>query len=861
MDIIWILHPAETARKKPLNPKELAGFHRASPQFHKERKPFAYANCTKAEHARAVFIIVLKIRNAPAATFSAFCFDYMLMLLCIGGCIGCLATGFHIPAYHSLLSFGILLSCLLITFLYYAAKHSYGWILSAAVILLMGVWVWFRIENLVFGFLSVAAIVFQYLCWGFRGLSMPNLLTSYRIPFQKNSTEILADSETMAEITEVLLFLAIALCLLFGFLYTMNRLFLAAALLPLPIFVLCFLIINATMPALWALCLLLLYWLFLLFTHHTIRLQPRAAAAQAGFLLIPSLLLLFALYTVFPQTPPVSDVMSHVYNSTLDFLASAEEAIMAFPKNVGNFTSTLFHVSAEGNEISFDQLGARHYTGRTVMKVYSDTPGVVYLRENTYNLYTDTGWSYVPPDGENPEVSEAVFAASSNILRTCGMPMSVLSISGARSSLLFTPYYYDEATVSSAPNRDRNVQNIDRSDSYSITYYHFPGSFSALQSGGLKMQELQMVLSIYEDEVYNCYTQIDPVLADTLRAHLTEIGIINADASWDTVSAITEYVRQSAQYALDAEKAPRGSDFVTWFLLEADKGYCTYFATAEVMLLRACGIPARLAAGFLVNITQANRETSVYDSNAHAWTEVFDARLGWIPVEATPPSSAAAISNETNSAADRSDSPTSASDHTVTVQTDTGIGEMPDSSAAEPYDSTDTAESDTPHAASTDNQTDDNKPSTNGDNNSSSTDIEKTRSNLTIPRGLYHAALYALFLLLLLAAVLLFVFHRRQKHKKWLAHLLYDPPKEDTVNETALQLYRLTLAAARAAGIKLPDSLHALAEKAQFSSHTLTDSELSCFRVQYTQVTAQLQKQEKPLSIAALRHRFIDLLY
>lgn len=68
-------------------------------------------------------------------------------------------------------------------------------------------------------------------------------------------------------------------------------------------------------------------------------------------------------------------------------------------------------------------------------------------------------------------------------------------------------------------------------------------------------------------------------------------------------------------------------------------GYCTYFASAAVLYLRANAIPARIATGFLV--TEFDPERGAYHarlSDAHAWVEVQQADGSWRTIEPTPTS-------------------------------------------------------------------------------------------------------------------------------------------------------------------------------------------------------------------------------
>lgn len=75
--------------------------------------------------------------------------------------------------------------------------------------------------------------------------------------------------------------------------------------------------------------------------------------------------------------------------------------------------------------------------------------------------------------------------------------------------------------------------------------------------------------------------------------------------------------------------------FLNYFLTENPEGFCTYYATAFVLLARAEGFPARYVQGFCIPMGNA-KETEVYASMAHAWPEVYLEGKGWIPFEPTP---------------------------------------------------------------------------------------------------------------------------------------------------------------------------------------------------------------------------------
>lgn len=90
-------------------------------------------------------------------------------------------------------------------------------------------------------------------------------------------------------------------------------------------------------------------------------------------------------------------------------------------------------------------------------------------------------------------------------------------------------------------------------------------------------------------------------------------------------------------YTVSPGRLPENQDFLDYFLLESKEGYCSYFATAFVLLARAEGIPARYVQGFCVPTGKNEGETIAVLSNmAHAWPEVYLEGVGWIPFEPTP---------------------------------------------------------------------------------------------------------------------------------------------------------------------------------------------------------------------------------
>ncbi|MGH7764805.1 MAG: transglutaminase TgpA family protein [Candidatus Dormibacteraceae bacterium] len=110
-----------------------------------------------------------------------------------------------------------------------------------------------------------------------------------------------------------------------------------------------------------------------------------------------------------------------------------------------------------------------------------------------------------------------------------------------------------------------------------------------------------------------------------------------ASNQFDLVMALTTYLQANYHYTLALPPVPSGQDPVDWFLFDVKTGYCEQFATAETLMLRSLGIPARLATGYSTGEYDPVLDQSIVrEHDAHAWVEVWFAGHGWVPVDPTP---------------------------------------------------------------------------------------------------------------------------------------------------------------------------------------------------------------------------------
>lgn len=152
------------------------------------------------------------------------------------------------------------------------------------------------------------------------------------------------------------------------------------------------------------------------------------------------------------------------------------------------------------------------------------------------------------------------------------------------------------------------------------------------QTKGITLSDL----TAYREKTVKQYSREVPLSPET-EAYLDEITE-GKETDIEKLQAIEKEL-QSFKYATRLENLPEDidseSEFLEYFLLEGREGYCSYFATAFVLMARAEGIPARYAEGFCIPKT-TDKAMTVTSDMAHAWPEVYLEGIGWIPFEPTP---------------------------------------------------------------------------------------------------------------------------------------------------------------------------------------------------------------------------------
>ena len=157
---------------------------------------------------------------------------------------------------------------------------------------------------------------------------------------------------------------------------------------------------------------------------------------------------------------------------------------------------------------------------------------------------------------------------------------------------------------------------------------------SALQSTATVAQ-LRAAGDAYPEWTRARYLQLPEGLPERVRQLSYTVTSTSTNA-YDRAAAVESYLRREIAYNDKIEAPPVERDAVDYLLFHMRQGYCDYYASAMVVMLRTQGIPARVAAGYAQGEYRTEKNAFVVrQEDAHAWPEVFFPDYGWIEFEPT----------------------------------------------------------------------------------------------------------------------------------------------------------------------------------------------------------------------------------
>ncbi|UPW02203.1 DUF3488 and transglutaminase-like domain-containing protein [Halorussus gelatinilyticus] len=139
----------------------------------------------------------------------------------------------------------------------------------------------------------------------------------------------------------------------------------------------------------------------------------------------------------------------------------------------------------------------------------------------------------------------------------------------------------------------------------------------------------------YPEYVEKRYLQVPGSSADRILQRTNRItAAANATTPYEKANAVERWLESNKAYSKDISR-PDGN-IAESFIFDMQKGYCTYYATAMVTMLRTQDVPARFVVGYTSGQRVAEDEWVVRGLDSHAWVEVYFPRIGWVKFDPTP---------------------------------------------------------------------------------------------------------------------------------------------------------------------------------------------------------------------------------
>ncbi|MFN8446016.1 MAG: transglutaminaseTgpA domain-containing protein [Caldilineaceae bacterium] len=293
------------------------------------------------------------------------------------------------------------------------------------------------------------------------------------------------------------------------------------------------------------------------------------------------------------------------------------------------------------------QLGGERNVGSTwLYSVQAIQPR--YWRAVVYDEYTGRGWRNSGEDNFQFDTNQAIPVPGWSARQEISQTITVLAAVG--STVIGAPDIRIaslplKARVGSSPAQPffgssvdtiktetgaveltmiNTTRDLDVGDKYVVYSNATDVTIAQLREAGTN----------YPQSILDKYLQLPENFSPRVRK-LAEDTVVGLSTPYDKAKAIETYLR-SIKYD-DAIPAPGPNvDPLEYFLFDIRRGYCDYYASSMVTMLRSVGVPARPASGYAEGLY--DDESGVYfigEKDAHTWVEVFFPSLGWVEFEPT----------------------------------------------------------------------------------------------------------------------------------------------------------------------------------------------------------------------------------
>jgi transglutaminase-like putative cysteine protease len=282
--------------------------------------------------------------------------------------------------------------------------------------------------------------------------------------------------------------------------------------------------------------------------------------------------------------------------------------------------------------------GPRHLTTDPVMDVTAP-PLRYYWRATSYDHYDGITWVNTFAQMRDLGVQDASVALTAYEDRVTVSPQFVL-YRGTDS--IFVPGLPQSANVPSqavyGKADDGTLELLQlKLPSPLLTGNRYTAAGSISLADAI---QLRVAPRNYPRWVLDRYFQLPASVPDRVKQLARNIAG-GQPTDYDKAAAIESWLRANITYDEQIEAPPPGVEASDYLLFRTRRGYCNYYATAMVVMLRSLGVPARIVTGYaqgdLTSIS-ADSSSATYNvkvKDSHTWVEVYFSQFGWVEFEPT----------------------------------------------------------------------------------------------------------------------------------------------------------------------------------------------------------------------------------
>jgi len=285
------------------------------------------------------------------------------------------------------------------------------------------------------------------------------------------------------------------------------------------------------------------------------------------------------------------------------------------------------------------------------IKVPAGDAGQYHWRAVAYDFFDGQNWSITKPTTTSVAPGGSLLAGTLDDPGTAAerqkVTISVHELSDdppnvfAPDAPLSTTADATVALLGQAPNAFIGAITKSSSADYSVTA-EVPIDYAKDPVHGLTENQLRVAGTDYPAAAKQYYLQLTQAVKtgpQTLKL-LADINAAHPSAlanPYDFSKTVQDYLKDEGGFHYQANVQGvdcKGAGVVECFAT-SKVGYCEYYASTMVVLLRLEKIPARMAEGFLPSTPDANGIETIDRSASHAWVEVYFPGYGWITFDPT----------------------------------------------------------------------------------------------------------------------------------------------------------------------------------------------------------------------------------